>query len=134
MDFHIRRLFFRSDGWPMVSPERYAGEAERELSESEIYGEYEFITVKDNYVSKDLGGTGQSNVLLDEEINKSKPLTLSKENVKNFSLNSFDLTLDGGEIREIKIFVGHDWENQKTTLLFTGINKDGFSIWGKKIK
>ena len=41
----------------MVSPERYAGEVERELSESEIYGEYEFITVKDNYVSKDLGGT-----------------------------------------------------------------------------
>lgn len=134
MDFHIRRLFFRSDGWPMVSPERYAGEEERPLCESEIYGEYEFITIKDNYVEKDLGGTGQSNILLEEEVNKSVKLSLDKNNVKNYKDNSFTLVSFGEEIPEIKIFVGHDWENKKTTLLFTGINKDGFSVWGKKIK
>ena len=134
MDFHIRRLFFRSDGWPMVSPERYAGEEEKELSEGEIYGEYEFLTIKDNYKEKDLGGTGQSNVLLEEEVNKSVKLVLDSENVKDFSKGCFTLIYDGKQVKEVKIFVGHDWENQTTTLLFTGINDEGFSLWGKKIK
>ena len=76
----------------------------------------------------------QSNILLEEEVNKSVKLSLDKNNVKNYKDNSFTLVSFGEEIPEIKIFVGHDWENKKTTLLFTGINKDGFSVWGKKIK
>ena len=134
MDFHIRRLFFRKDGWPVVSPERYAGEEERPLEEYEIFGEYEVVSIRDNYKDKDLGGTGQSNVLLDEEVNKSVKLTLSKEIVRNFKNNSFDLDFNGSEISDIKIFVGHDWEREKTTLLFSGIDSQGFAFWGKKIK
>lgn len=134
MDFHVRRLFFRSDGWPMVSPERYAGEEETPLQKSDVYGEYEIITVKDNYKEKDLGGTGQSNTLLEEEINKSLKLTLNQDNVKDFNDGVFTLKNIASEISGVKIFVGHDWENQKTTLLFTGIDNQGFTIWGKKIK
>jgi hypothetical protein len=25
-----------------------------------------------------------------------------------------------------------DWENKKSTIIFTGLNKDGMAVWGKK--
>jgi len=32
------------------------------------------------------------------------------------------------------VFNGHDWENETRTLLFTGIDENGCSVWGKRIK
>ncbi|MDR0658194.1 MAG: hypothetical protein LBG18_04580, partial [Mediterranea sp.] len=32
------------------------------------------------------------------------------------------------------IFAGQDWENEKETILFTGLDRNGRSVWGKKIK
>ena len=132
MDLCIRRMDFRADGWPMVSPERYAGDKDVELSASEIYGEYEVIRIADNYVEKELSG-GQSNVLLEEETNKSKHVTLDAGNVSEYRNNTFTLTHNGNKISGIKTYIGHDWENQKQTVLFSGIDNQGFSIWGKKI-
>jgi arabinan endo-1,5-alpha-L-arabinosidase len=33
-----------------------------------------------------------------------------------------------------KVFVqkGRDWENKKSTIIFSGLNNDGTAIWGKK--
>ena len=38
------------------------------------------------------------------------------------------------KIVELHVFAGQDWENEKKTLLFTGLNDRGYSIWGKRIK
>ena len=44
------------------------------------------------------------------------------------------LTLEGEIINNLIIFAGHDWENEKETVLFTGLDSRGRSIWGKRIK
>lgn len=33
-----------------------------------------------------------------------------------------------------KVFVqkGRDWENQKSTIIFSGLNNEGTAVWGKK--
>ncbi|MFA7141425.1 MAG: hypothetical protein WC126_10570 [Proteiniphilum sp.] len=32
------------------------------------------------------------------------------------------------------LFFGQDWENQNQTLLFTGLDDKGRSVWGKRTK
>jgi arabinan endo-1,5-alpha-L-arabinosidase len=39
MVLHVRRVFFNSDGWPVVSPERYAGISSRRFTEDDLAGE-----------------------------------------------------------------------------------------------
>lgn len=38
------------------------------------------------------------------------------------------------EIKNLIIFAGHDWENEAETILFTGLDSWGRSVWGKRIK
>ena len=47
MDIHLRQVFFTSDGWPVVSPERYTGSASRKFSAADIVGEWEIIRVQE---------------------------------------------------------------------------------------
>ena len=46
------------------------------------------------------------------------------------------LTLQIGdeELQGLIPHMGQDWENQKKTILLTGIEKHGFSVWGKRVK
>ena len=37
-------------------------------------------------------------------------------------------------IENLIIFAGHDWENETETILFTGLDSRGCSVWGKRIK
>ena len=30
--------------------------------------------------------------------------------------------------------MGQDWENEMKTILFTGLDSHGFSVWGKRVK
>ncbi|MBR4265045.1 MAG: arabinan endo-1,5-alpha-L-arabinosidase [Bacteroidales bacterium] len=134
LNFHIRRLFFRKDGWPVVSPERYAGEENIELSENQIYGEYEIISIQDRSISEQHDDGQSKDGLKEDEVNKTIKLILNKDNVQAFANNSFNLKFGDEIINDVKVFIGHDWENQKTTILFTCIDNHGFSLWGKKIK
>jgi len=42
----IRKILFTPDGWPLVSPEIYAGETEQQISLADLVGHYEFIKFK----------------------------------------------------------------------------------------
>lgn len=44
------------------------------------------------------------------------------------------LELENEKISHLVVFNGHDWENETRTLLFTGIDENGCSVWGKRIK
>mgnify|MGYP002421982403 FL=1 len=47
---------------------------------------------------------------------------------------SLRLTLDGEDIKDLIVFAGHDWENETETVLFTGLDSRGRSVWGKRTK
>lgn len=42
------------------------------------------------------------------------------------------LDLDTEKIANLIIFAGHDWENNTETILFTGLDGRGLSVWGKR--
>lgn len=145
MVLHVREVFFQSDGWPVVSPERYAGTQKRFFNTSDIGGEWEVIRIIEPLRERQLEagqilwGEGE---LVEEEWNHPLCLTLADngniENRGNWSFSNdkqiLKMTIDGEDMNELIIFAGQDWENEKETILFTGLDNRGRSVWGKRIK
>lgn len=127
----VRKILWSEDGWPIVSPERYAGEKEQKLSKDCIPGTWEsIIFVKyDNsqlasepikfLVDGKIGdGTGQSN------------WQFSSDN--RLTLYLYDSDGEKFITYGCKVLPAWDWENRRKTLVFTGIAKNGVAIWGKR--
>jgi arabinan endo-1,5-alpha-L-arabinosidase len=145
MVLHVRQLFFTPDGWPVASPQRYAGAGGEEVSEKEISGEWELIRISESAYERQLEA-GQimwgEGALHEEEWNRSFHVYLNSDGStdnngswrfekKNQTLT---LTIGGETIANVTLFHGQDWENQKYTLLLTGLDDNGRSVWGKRIK
>ncbi len=146
MDLHVREVFFTGDGWPVVSPERYAGSKPRKFTEADLAGEWEILRVTEPLYERQLEagqilwGEGE---LKEEEWNVSQPLLLQpKGKLGNdrgdwtFEANKqlLSLTLGKERIKSLIVFAGHDWENETETVLFTGLDGRGRTVWGKRIK
>lgn len=157
MVLHVRQLFFTPDGWPVVSPERYAGTPPREFTEADLVGEWEIIRVQEPKYERQLEagqilwGEGE---LKDGEWNLSTRVNLAKNGTcagemtddewKNVQMNGnwsfltekqlLMIESDKEIIENLIIFAGHDWENETETILFTGLDSRGRSVWGKRIK
>lgn len=148
MDLHVRQLFFTKDGWPVVSPERYASDAPRRFAAADLVGEWELIRVQEPLYERQLEagqilwGEGELKM---EEWNVSRLLSFNKEggigknaNQGTWSFSteeqSLSLLLDGEELERLIVFAGHDWENERKTILFTGLDSRGRSVWGKRVR
>ena len=144
MDLHVRRVFWTKDGWPVLSPERYAGTEQMNIRKNDLAGEWEVITIHGDVPLRDLEA-GQilwgENHLKSEEVNRSVVVRLSKdysisgEMTGKWTFENGILKLNTDNITiELQVFAGQDWEYEKKTLLFTGLNDKGYSLWGKRIK
>lgn len=145
MDLHLRQLFFTEDGWPVVSPERYAGTKPRKFVAADLEGEWEIIRIQEPLYERQLEagqimwGEGR---LHKKEWNESSPLhlaaggTLAEGGNWDFSKSKqlLSLTLGTEAIENLIVFAGHDWENETETVLFTGLDNRGRSVWGKRVK
>jgi arabinan endo-1,5-alpha-L-arabinosidase len=152
MDLHVREVFFTEDGWPVVSPERYAGSEPRSFNPVDLAGEWEIIRVKEPEhprrleAGQILGGEGglrpgeqaysQSYTL--KEDGSLIPFGAKDETANEWSFNSrkqlLTLRLGDDTLSQLIVFAGHDWENEQETVLFTGLDAQGCSVWGKRIK
>lgn len=145
MVLHTRQVFFNADGWPVVSPERYAATPARKFAEQDLAGKWEVIRIQEPLherrleAGQILWGEGD---LVEEEWNRSFNLTLSGDGKTSrngswrFLNDKQSLLIDlepFGEL-EVFIFAGQDWENEMETILFTGLDKTGRSVWGKRIR
>lgn len=156
MVLHVRQVFFTQDGWPVVSPERYAGSKPRSFAKTDLSGQWEIIRVQEPKYERQLEagqilwGEGE---LKQEEANFSTFLTLSDNStcageitdmqgkkvevdgkwsfLKDKQLLMLDLGME--RIENLIIFAGHDWENEMETVLFTGLDSRGRSVWGKRV-
>lgn len=145
MVLHTREVFFNSEGWPVVSPQRYAGTEARTFNKEDLVGEWELIRLTEPLHERQLEagqilwGEGE---LKEEEWNRSFHITLLEndevEGVGKWNFlndkQTLKMTIDDEEINELFIFAGQDWENEKETVLLTGLDKRGRSVWGKRIK
>lgn len=129
---HVRKMVWTEDGWPVVSPQRYAGEVEQPISEKDIVGEWEKIVVDrlfDNMRSSK-GLTLHKNGKVNDPVGEDY-WELSGEN----TLTIYE-SLGNGEFMATSTLVlpAWDWENWNETIVFTGLDDTGTAIWGKKVE
>jgi arabinan endo-1,5-alpha-L-arabinosidase len=145
MDMHVREIKWTYDGWPVVSPERFTASKQTPIDKKDLTGSWEIIRITDIKSDRKLE-FGQilwgENKLKRFETNVSQHIFLSNNNQLSGDLNGKWELSGHNELsfifeNEIKIqmivFIGHDWENEKETILFTGLDGKGHSVWGKKI-
>jgi len=129
---HVRKMLWTNDGWPVVSPERYAGEELQNIPMDCIAGTWEIIVH-----SPEINGQV---VAQTHELLKNGKMG-NEDNKDNWRFDGcFTLTLeqydkDGELLSEAKVLLlpSWDWELNRTTLVFTGMNSTGICIWGKKM-
>lgn len=135
-----RQVFFTNDGWPVVAPERYTATPGRKFKSADLAGTWEIIRLHEpDNERPSRGGTK----LFDNGWNVSTTCvfdekgTISGNPASTWTLNEqeqqLNLTLDGEIIDNLIIFAGHDWERELDTVLFTGLDKDGRAVWGKRV-
>lgn len=137
MVLHIRKIHWTQDGWPIVSPERYAAVDKTEITSADLVGNYEQIilgySVTPGYADEQRFPDFQNSI--DLELKTDGSINDNANDV--WSYDSPWLTLnfgDGAFIDKLHVERGRDWENKiESTILFSGLNNEGTAIWGKKI-
>jgi Beta-xylosidase len=146
MDLHVREMKWTPDGWPVVSPERYAGSKQTAITRKAITGNWEIIRVYESKHERKLEA-GQilwgENLLQPGEADLSVKVALQASGSINGKLTGkwsylpgkkLTITVGKETLSNLIVFTGHDWENETETLLFTGLDSKGRSVWGKKVK
>jgi arabinan endo-1,5-alpha-L-arabinosidase len=136
MDLHVREVFFTPDGWAVVSPERYAGTPQKSLKAKDLKGEWEIIRIREPHYDRRL----EAGQILPGQGMQPEEFNLSQHYRLDSCVWSFDaakqllsIELDGEKIKDLRVFCGHDWENRRDCILFTGLDATGRSVWGKKL-
>jgi arabinan endo-1,5-alpha-L-arabinosidase len=136
MDLHVRKMHWTEDGWPIVSPERYAGVAQSEITEQDLAGNYEQIIlgyqVVPGYSAEQTQPDFQTSIALKLDTNGS--INGDSNNQWSYQAPWLTLTWGGTWVDKLHVERGRDWENKKeSTILLSGLNNAGTAIWGKKI-
>ena len=137
MILHTRQIHWTADGWPLVSPQRYAGEEETEVTVDELAGTWEQIvfgyTVVPGYAEEQVNPDFQHSVSIALDVTG----TINGDDANTWQYEAPWLTLSwagGTYVDQLYVERGRDWENEvAATILFTGLNQDYTTIWGKKI-
>ncbi len=134
MNLHVRKILWTTDGWPVVSPERYAATEQTAVNQADIVGTWERIELGYRVVP------GYANEQLSPDLQVSAPLQLAADGSFNGDANNqwtyvaplLELHWSTGQTDKVLVERGRDWENKRPCLIFTGLNNIGTAIWGKK--
>jgi arabinan endo-1,5-alpha-L-arabinosidase len=130
---HVRKILWTEDGWPVVSPQRYAGETEQKVKRENIIGNWEQILLPryDDSLQESQPLQLLPNGKIRDEEGKSR-WELVGDNTLRLSIYEPGLAPDDYWNYTVKIIPAWDWENWKGTLVFTGMNQEGTTLFGKK--
>lgn len=124
-EIRVHKMYMNNQGWPVVSPYRYAGESLDVVSEEDISGDYKFI----NH-GKDISSEIKESVL----VNLNNDGTISGEVNGTWELaddNKAVLNVDGIEYNGVFV---RQWDptSESYLMTFTAQSNKGVSIWGSK--
>ncbi len=134
MILHSRKLYWTKDGWPVASPERYAGEFTTAITSNDLVGDWEQIILGYKIVP---GYDKEQNqpdfqYAINLTLNASGAINGDAANKWTYIAPWLELKWSNGFTDQVYVDRGRDWENKKETIIFTGLNNKGTSIWGKK--
>lgn len=124
---HIHKLYWTADGWPVASPEQYAGEETQPIPASALTGCYERIKLHPD---------------IPQGILHSVPMELREDG--SMTLGSLlghwewlddttALLCYGNTAETVKTAVAWDWELWRPTVVLTGKDQMSVGVWAKQI-
>jgi len=121
---HVRKIMWTDDGWPVVLPERYANVPQIPITDNDLVGTWENITL--NYVA----GVQQTSTTLNLLPNYTATGAIS--GAWSYNANTKTLTIG---TQKLKVQRELDWEASPRipTIVYSGLNSLGRSLWGKKV-
>lgn len=121
---HVREIYWTEDGWPVVAPERYAAVPDESITEGDIVGSWEEITLEYQYQVMQTSYT--------VTLNEDKTLRGGLEGTWSYEESSKTLTVND---TELVVDNAWNWEAspRQTTITYAGLTSSGRSVWGKKI-
>lgn len=129
---HVRKMLWTKDGWPVVSPERYAGETAQDIPKSMIAGEWEGMAL-DPSVDGQIQAvpyTLTSNGKIKSEKGSG---TWTFDDKQTLTLKWKESPWGGASTEELKLLPSWDWERDQPALVVTGLDDHGVAVWGKQI-
>ncbi len=130
---HVRKMLWTSGGWPVVSPERYAGEKEQPIPQSMLAGIWEGMamdpSVNGQVQSVPFTLTGKGKI---EAENGAGTWTFDGK--QTLTLTWRASPWGGASTEEMKLLPAWDWERNQPVLVMTGMNDHGIAVWGKQIE
>lgn len=136
MVMHVRKIFWTPDGWPLVSPERYANVPDNAVTAAEIAGDYDQVvlgyTVVPGYELEQQDP--QYSVAFNSTLNADGKINGAANNTWVYNAPWLELRWNNGQfIDRLHVSRERDWESKKTsTIVLTGFNGGGTVIWAKK--
>lgn len=124
---HIYKMFWTSDGWPVINLECYAGEKTQSIERDYIVGEYERIKLVPS---------------IPQGVINSVPMTLHEDgkfeccsiNGHWEYINGTTISIYYGNIVETyKVTPAWDWQLNEPTIAIAGKDQYGVAVCGKKI-
>ncbi|MDQ0258075.1 beta-xylosidase [Evansella vedderi] len=122
-EIRVHQMFMNSEGWPVVTPHRYAGEVIEAVSKSEIVGDYQFI----NH-GKDISA----------EIKNSVPIQLNDNNTITGEVTGqwalvgdyeVELSIDGVIYNGV-FLTQWDESTRSYVMTFSALSNEGVAVWG----
>lgn len=133
MDLHVRKIFWTQNGWPVVSPERYAWETTSNVPADSIPGQWERIRFNYHVVPGFANEQLYPDFQIASVVNINAGGTINNnEGSWTYSAPWMQLNWSNGSVEKLMVQKGRDWENKKETFVFTGMDETGIAIWGKK--
>jgi arabinan endo-1,5-alpha-L-arabinosidase len=133
-NLHVHKMFWTKEGWPVVSPLMYAGEYLQTLSTKDIIGNYARIDFQNDVSNLFL--TPQTFSLQESgicELSRNGNLIHGTWELDQYKL-MIKYDMDSRPIVEEHFIIpSWDYEENKGTLAFTGMDQYGHCSWGKKI-
>lgn len=128
----LRTMLWTEDGWPVVSPQRYAGETIQKIPAKALVGDWEVVQFE--LQNKEMKTASRLRLDLDGTLDGNSHTKWSFEGDNKLILRYYDKNVKGGyRIYTTFVLPGWDWENWKPCLVFTGKDQFGETIWGKSV-
>jgi arabinan endo-1,5-alpha-L-arabinosidase len=125
MNLHVRKIVWNEAGWPSFSPQRYRNIAQTPISNDSLIGDWEEIVLEPTVGSV----KNPSNSL---QFNTDGSITGKEGASWQVNGNILSVTLNALTTK-LAVSREWDWEKKQETFVYTGINSEGKSIWGKRL-
>jgi arabinan endo-1,5-alpha-L-arabinosidase len=134
MNLHVRKLSWTPEGWPVASPQRYAGIGQQTgWTRDSLIGTWERIDFGYQVVP------GYANEQVSPGLQVARDWMLEADGTVDGTSSTWEwdgshllVHQSDGSIEKLVVERGRDWENRRPCFVLSGLSADGTLIWGKK--